>query len=857
MVRFLLRLTRFMIKGFIRICVAAISLQSGLLLTGAEEEIIDLDDFVVWERERARAQEVLPVRQVQPWLGMGKDDLLRLPRSVTPVGGELMRILDIRDFSDLPRVGAGTQRVDYFGIAGSPILRGARAGTYFNGMLRAYQRNEMPTSFAAAEGLDLVRGPTPAHLTPTLVGGFVNMRPKEPFYDRTRSNLELSMGSWNLYRLTAENGGPLAGAARPAAWRGAFTVQRADAFVRNVQHDFESVYLAGRMKLNRSTEVFAGGEFYRYRSSENPGINRPTRQLIDSGRYVVGEPPDLTAAAWGGTVVRPLVEFPLSQAIHPSLHALTIPGPQARAAFPPEQLALLINMNDPLQLAQLYSVQPTAPPSWQQRAAAQLALLNPQPEDRYVYTPEFFAAGGEALTVVLPRDRTLSDPDDRANAHNGLLFANISGTTAQGRPWLYQMFSEGLSTDKYSTYGYASRTSQLVTENRLMVSGWLPGPDQDLSVGASVRFSYGKMRQDFFAEPFSRRDINETSISANSRVLAGDDRAPDGLNLWSPAFGANRRSQLYQAAAFAVWQRTFARLSVNTALRAEQAYYRMGVPTEVERADRIYRDTLTGSGSENWLNVALGLSYALTPHTSLYGNWQTGKGLAPADGGTIMGTGSFTDLQLTELGIKWANPAGTLFAQLSSYEWEQSTFSARDAYAQPMRGQGVEFELSWTVSPWLTLVSAVTAQRVRLRTDRIGFGAFIQDEMGWALNAGLFNAGGERAVPNNPDMVFAGAPEWAGHIHVITTLPRGATLAFGPSWRDAHWHDFGRNLRVPGVTTWFAEFSQTLHTWTVRARVDNLLDQDGWAPQESIFAAGTLISRIQPRRWQITVAKEF
>ncbi|MCD8482321.1 MAG: hypothetical protein LR015_06425 [Verrucomicrobia bacterium] len=358
--------------------------------SGGEQPILELDDFVVWEQQRARAQEVLPNRSLPGWLALGQEDLMRLPRSMSPIGGELLRVLDVRDFSDLSRVAAGAQRVDYFGIAGSPVLRGVRAGTYFNGMMRAYQRNEMPTSFGALEGLDILRGPTPAHLTPTLVGGFVNMRPKEPFYDRQRHSIELSAGRWNQYRLVVDSGGPVTMGDQPAAWRASFTAQQSDAFVRDVQHNFESIYMAARMKLNQRTEIFTGAEFYNYRSSENPGVNRPTQQLIDSGRYVVGEPPLLTADVWNNTVVRPLVEFPLSQAIHPALHALTVPGPLARAAFSPEQLAVMIDMNDPQQVAQLYSVLPTAPPAWQERAAAQLALLNPSTDDRYVYTPEFF-----------------------------------------------------------------------------------------------------------------------------------------------------------------------------------------------------------------------------------------------------------------------------------------------------------------------------------------------------------------------------------------------------------------------------------------------------------------------------------
>ena len=55
-------------------------------------------------------------------------------------------------------IGAGTQPANYFGIAGTPYLRGVKASVFFNDMARAYKRNEMPVSFGSLEALDLVSG---------------------------------------------------------------------------------------------------------------------------------------------------------------------------------------------------------------------------------------------------------------------------------------------------------------------------------------------------------------------------------------------------------------------------------------------------------------------------------------------------------------------------------------------------------------------------------------------------------------------------------------------------------------------------------------------------------------------------
>jgi len=72
--------------------------------------------------------------------------LLDIPRSVTVLTPELMQKLGVRNFDDVARVIPGGERPNYYGVPGTPFIRGDAAGTFFNGMQRIYQRNEMPTA---------------------------------------------------------------------------------------------------------------------------------------------------------------------------------------------------------------------------------------------------------------------------------------------------------------------------------------------------------------------------------------------------------------------------------------------------------------------------------------------------------------------------------------------------------------------------------------------------------------------------------------------------------------------------------------------------------------------------------------
>ena len=121
------------------------------------------------------------------------------------IPGAVFAHLD-RHLSDLNKVGAGTQQINYYGVPGTPILRGAKGGVFFNGMQRAYQRNEMPLSFGSVDAMDVVKGPAPAQYGPSQAGGYVAMIPKSPFFDRRRGSLRVSASDTGMVRGQIDQG---------------------------------------------------------------------------------------------------------------------------------------------------------------------------------------------------------------------------------------------------------------------------------------------------------------------------------------------------------------------------------------------------------------------------------------------------------------------------------------------------------------------------------------------------------------------------------------------------------------------------------------------------------------------------
>jgi hypothetical protein len=667
--------------------------------------------------------------------------------------------------------------------------------------------------------------------------------------------VELGAGSWDEYFLQLDYGAPVQLGRYPAAYRLSYTGQRAQRFYDDVPNDYDSLYAAVKLRLSARQRLFAGAEIYDYRSSEIPGINRPTAELIRDHSYVIGEPPRLTSAQWGGDVVRPLVEFPFSLTVNPALFALAVPGDIARQHIPPQLLAHMADLSDSATMDSLYTVLPATdvPPfasNARAFAAELLAQVDVAPQDAFLYTPAYFAAGGKVLTTPLDSSKVLADPDDRANARNAIAFADLETVLGPDRSLLIRFFGEHLDSDKASTYGFAFRSRQWIANLRAEYQMRFNDGRSFVHIGADLRYSHARALQDFDAEPFARRDLSRADISPNTVVAAGAAVSPvDGLNFWSTFGTASEQSELLQAGIYAGGAIALQpALMLHYGARLEQGSWSSGLPTAVQRASAAQRAQRRSSGNVILYNLHLNPHLRLAQGLYAYTAVQFSRAVAPGDGGTISSRNNFTDAELFETGLKWAFADGRGFMSLSLYHWDQAAFSSRDAIAQPLRAKGLEWEANIPLGQRLTLIGAFTAQRVHLRGDLLGFGALPRSEQEWALTAGVLTAEADRTAPLNPDLVYAGLPEVSASLYAVVDLPGGWQLSAGPLWRDAYFHDMQRSLRIPSHVIWHARIRYDTSRWWAELRADNLFDAAYWIGQEPVFSAGTLILQGEARR---------
>ena len=812
----------------------ALSGASGLVASGwaqtapsATGAVTELQKFIVSETAAATSGGLLPTSRPSDSVFGSAKSILDIPRSVTVLTPELMQKLGVRNFDDVARVMPGGERPNYYGVPGTPFIRGDFAGTFFNGMQRAFQRNEMPTSFGSLDGMDIVRGPAPGNFGPTQGGGYINFLPKSPYYDKFRGSLRTTVGTNDYFNTQLDLGGPLLVFDKPTAFRISLTNQNADSYYKNVKNDYVSLYAALKARIAPGVSLFTGSEYYNYKSNENAGWNRVTQDLLDNGNYLVGEVANLTSAAGGGYVLPSAIPF-----IGFSGAAATVGGAQfdnsGGAIIPPASYTASLS-------------------------PALRALLSPAG----AYTAAFFNAGGKALTAKIDGDTVLADAGDFANAENFLYFADLVDNRSATLTLKNQLIIDWIKTAKVSSYGYAFNMKQFVIEDKISAEQKFSGILATLTSGGSVRYSFAHQLQDFAAEPFSRRDISQPQISSNSVVLTGPQRPVSGdtRNLWSQGSDTD----LYQLAAFSVGELKFSEaFSTYFSLRVEGASFTNTIPNSYERNAR--RGEQVSKGGKNYYMASLNPIFKLSNTVSVYASGLYGTALTPSQGGNVSSEANFGETGLVEGGLKASLLDNTLFTGVSVFHSTRKRFNNFTGAQDGLRSKGVEFEATWKVTKAFSLIANFGAKETQLITrPGFRFGA-TQDYYSPLLAGGLYVDFGDATgliAKNNPDGLFAGSPQSSANLFASYDLGNGFEFSAGPRIRGSYYHNYERTLKLPSTVIWNANVAYNRGPIQVLLELTNITSEDYFNGSDPVFAANTIITKAPPIQGKLNFTYRF
>lgn len=830
------------------------------------DAVVTLEEFSVRESALAGSGDILPTsRPVSSVFGL--QTIIETPRSVTVLTPELMKQYDIQDFSDLSKIGAGTQQTNYYGVPGIPTIRGAKGSVYFNGMQRAYQRNEMPLSFGSLEGIDVVKGPAPSHYGAALVGGYVNLLPKSPYFDKQRGQLQLEVGQYDSIRSQFDVGGPVDLLGKPAAYRISVTGQLAESYYDKIGNDFFSIYGSVKVEIAKDVTLFTGGEYYKYKSNENAGWNRPTQDLIDNGSYVIGEPISIADSRWGGNANRGLLYggagFKYGPPVPTSSTALVVPASVVDAAVlsgkvTAGEVALMNNLSTVPGRAAAYADIP----------AGDLPFIS-QTASGYQYTPAYLAATGDrgVFTKKINGSQVLADDKDFANSENIFWFGDLESKRNPDRTFKNQTIVDYVKTEKRSSYGYAFDSEQLILEDKLSVSEDIETINTNVIYGGSVRYTNAWQLQDFWDEPFSRRDISTGQVSANSVVVAGD--SPYG-NFWNGGFGGqggNVESTLFQYSAFVAANTKFTeKLQLDSSFLLTYASFEVGAPGPWARG--LAPGALAATQDEHdktYTSVSLSPKFEITKDLVAYVTVQKGTAADPLQGGPITGRASFAENEMAEVGLKGSLLNKTLFFGIAGYTWRQSSFNVRDNVSEELEGKGIEFESTYAPTKNFSIIGSVGYQFVTLEGNNTPFRAVPQSGQDWALNGGVLNdpfdvIGGPGPFgnpANNPDREYPGTPQTQVKLFAIYSFDNGFGVSGGPVWSDAYWHNYDHTIKLPSTIVVNASVFYKRPTWDLTLSVENLTDEDYFSGADPVFGAGTIITKAPEVNYKVSYTYKF
>lgn len=258
---------------------------------GTAPGVVDAGGQRIIVEDTPLEQSILPtVRPYTSAYGL-ESNILDVPRNVTIISREQLDTISIQDVRDFSKLTSSSYTTTNFGAPANPSIRGQSADVFTNGLRSSITSNGngLPIDFNAVESVSILKGPSPVIYGPSpYVGGFINLVTKRPNFDKFQGVVSTTIGQYDQYRWTADFGTPLI--KDKLALRVSYSGEESGSYYENGKKNTEAVYVALTYIPTSWYMAEFNTEFFIADYTENFGINRPTQNLIDNGRYITGTP---------------------------------------------------------------------------------------------------------------------------------------------------------------------------------------------------------------------------------------------------------------------------------------------------------------------------------------------------------------------------------------------------------------------------------------------------------------------------------------------------------------------------------------------------------------------------------------
>jgi iron complex outermembrane recepter protein len=754
---------------------------------------------------------VLPTQAVDSVFGFGKT-AIETPRSITSISNEMLDKVIITEIDDLVALTPGSFTQSFFGVAGSLDVRGTPGENYFRGIKRIDNPGNYPTPIGASDRIDVVRGPASPIYGPSKIGGYLNFVPKSArattgqFFDEPKSEMGITVGSWNKKVIHAEVGGPATLFGKSMGYYLYAESENSNSYYDNTETDQDIYQVSFDMNFTDTLRTEFGGMYHNYKGNQVAGWNRLTQELVDNGTYITGSPVSLDTN--GDGLLDP---------------AESTAGNIGAFIFAPSI----------------------------QTPADIVAALNPNMQ---LQNPDTTHIDGS--TVLVQEDDTLED--DIVTLYFDLMWELPSGLKITNKS-----FYESLDNVNENAYGFSQMADTWVFEDQLIFGfslGKKEGPiEANFQVSPSVRHQNFEHGDDFDFEYFDRRDITKIGSPIDRRTMATRGQQN---------YSNHVKGEYTDAALAAMVDLTFFE-KLNFLGGARFDNIDMKAQSQPDSNTSPGLSASDTEDATSWsASLSYQLPFGLRPYATIarQSTLIIGQG-GQIDPSNIAGGTAVADSDLDEYGIKASLLGGQLYLAVDYFKQSRIDFNAQDTVTNnTTEAKGYEFEARWVVNPIVTFTGAYTNLKV---TNLTAFDTGTQFSFAGAedlkgVNPALFLGG---VVPsiillNGSEEAArkAGIPENLFSVYALLSLPGaldGVTATIGAVHVDSVWSGFSKTVKLPSYTLLNASVYYEAGPWRVGLQGKNLTDERYFRSNfPDLFGSSVVLPEL-PRNYLLSASYKF
>jgi Outer membrane receptor proteins, mostly Fe transport len=760
----------------------------------------------------------LPIENVGTVFGFDKT-LVETPRSASTISSEQMERFGITDIYDLVAQAPGTFTNSFFGVGGALDIRGTPGEVYFRGVRRLDNPGNYPTPIAAAERIDIVRGPASPIYGPSKTGGYMNFVPKSArvqggaYMAHPEGQVTFTGGSWAKADMQAEIRGPGKLGTQEFGYSLYAEIEDSGSYYRNMSTKQHIIQAAFDTDITPNLRLEFGGMYQNYRGQQNGGWNRLTQDLVDNGTYITGSAQSLDDNGDG-------------QMSQQEINAAFPGGLSVFGGFQCGGNVFASSITDACFTSAPYTL---------------LNLVN-------------------TGTTKLSRKNTLTGPNDKLNNRGTALYADLIWEGPGDLEIKNQAFYDSYENLNENAYGFSQFHDSYVFEDKIVVSKSFENEAGKFAfqLSPSIRYTHFKHGEDFNYEYFHRVDLTVGYTPASDRLLSTEC----DCDYTSYVTGH------YTDLAFAGLVDLDFNFGLDVTLGARYDHIKGVSNYNIPKmeADPGFSGAKDTDGAWSWsASASYKLPFGLIPYVTAARQSVVvvGQG-AELDPANLAAGTWISASKLYEGGLKGTWLDDRLYAAISVYKQERVDYSAQSITVnQAVETKGLEAEFRWAVDDHLLLTGAYTRTKVYNLTaieEGTLFSFFGIEDLVNVADPTLYLGGqpiGLVPIGSKSDARRAGIPTNLYSLTGTYAFDNGLAFAGSMVAVDSVYSGQSKAVKLPAYTKFDVSASYESGPWLFRATVKNLTDKKYFRANFTELFGSTIVLPELPRSFQATVSYRF